>query len=63
MEPSKRLSYSNELNDEVFFSSEIYERTKGNPNPFLSSLCPAGNDSLDEYTARLTGKVLAALRA
>ena len=67
MEPSKRLSYFNELNvdlnDEAFFSSEIFERTKDNPNPFLSSLCPTSNDSLDEYAARLTGKVLAALRA
>jgi len=66
MEPSKRLSYFNELNvdlnDEAFFSSEIYERTKSNPNPFLSSLCSTDNDSLDEYAAQLTGKVLSALR-
>ena len=67
MRPSKRISYFNELNvdlnDEAFFSSEIYERTKDNPNPVLSSLCPTNNDSLDEYTFMLTGKVIAALRA
>jgi hypothetical protein len=67
MKPSERISYFNELNvdlnDEAFFSSEIYERTKDNPNPVLSSLCPQNNDSLDEYTSRLTGKVIAALRA
>jgi len=67
MRSSKRNSYFNELNvdlnDETFFSSEIYERTKDNPNPVLSSLCPSNNDSLDEYASRLTEKVLAALRA
>jgi len=67
MKPSEKVSYFNELNvdlnDETFFSSEIYERTKDNPNPVLSTLCPPSNDSLDEYTSRLTGKVLAALRA
>jgi len=67
MEPSKNVSYFNELNvdlnNEAFFSSEIYERTKGNPNPFLSSLCSTSDDSLDEYATRLTGKVIAALRA
>jgi len=67
MKPSERISYFNELNvdlnDEAFFSSEIYERTKDNPNPVLSTLCPPSNDSLDEYTSQLTGKVLAALRA
>jgi len=67
MKPSERISYFNELNvdlnDETFFSSEIYERTKDNPNPVLSSLCSSNNDSLDEYTFRLTRKVIAALRS
>jgi len=67
MKHFNKISYFNELNvdlnDEAFFSSEIYERTKDNPNPVLSSLCPPNNDSLDEYTSRLTGKVLSALRA
>jgi len=67
MKPSERISYFNELNidlnNEAFFSSEVYERTKDNPNPNLSTLCPSNSDSLDEYTSRLTGKVLAALRA
>jgi len=67
MRTSERISYFNELNvdlnDETFFPSEIYEKTKDNPNPVLSTLCPPNNDSLDEYTSRLTGKVIAALRA
>ncbi|MDR2702141.1 MAG: hypothetical protein LBB72_06900 [Spirochaetaceae bacterium] len=66
MEPSKRMSYFNELavdlNDETFFSPEIYERTKNNPNPGTSSQCLPCNDSLDEYANRLSGKILSALR-
>jgi hypothetical protein len=41
-ESSKRMSYFNELpvdlNEEAFFSSEIYERTKDNPNPNTSCM-------------------------
>jgi len=66
MEPSKRMSYFNELaidlNDEAFFSSEIYERTKNNPNPNTSYLCHPCNDSLDEYASHLSSKILSALR-
>jgi len=66
MEPSKRMTYFNELsvnlNDETFFSSEIYERSKDNPNPNTSYLCHSCNDSLDEYAKRLSGKILSALR-
>ena len=66
MESSKRMSYFNELavdlNDEAFFSSEIYERTKNNPNPSTSSLCYPCNDSLDEYANQLSVKILSALR-
>jgi hypothetical protein len=66
-ESSKRMSYFNELtvdlNDEAFFSSEIYERTKDNPNPNTSYVCDSCNDSLDEYASQLSGKILSALRA
>jgi hypothetical protein len=66
MEPSRRLSYFNELvvdlNDEAFFSSEIYERTKNNPNPNTSYPCHTCNDSLDEYASQLSSKILSALR-
>ena len=67
MEPSERMSYFNELavnlNDEAFFSSEIYERTKNNPNPGTSYPCYTCNDSLDEYASLLSQKILSALRA
>ena len=67
MEPSRKMSYFNELavdlNDETFFSSEIYERTKNNPNPNTSYPCRPCNDSLDEYASLLSGKILSALRA
>jgi hypothetical protein len=66
MEPSKRVSYFNELtvdlNDEAYFSSEIYERTKADPNPGTSHPCHPCNDSLDEYASRLSGQILSALR-
>jgi len=67
MEPSKKMSYFNELavdlNDEIYFSSEIYERTMNNPNPNTSRPCPPCNDSLDEYASQLSRKILSALRA
>jgi len=67
MEPSKKMSYFNELavdlNDEAFFSSEIYERTKNNPNPSTSYPCHPCNDSLDEYANQLSVKIISALRA
>jgi hypothetical protein len=67
MEPSKRLSYFNELsvdlNDEVFFSSEIYDRTMNNPNPHISRPCKPCNDSLDEYASQLSSKLFSTLRA
>lgn len=65
-EKTVRMSYFNELvvnlNDEAFFSSEIYERTKSNPNPNTSSPCHPCNDSLDEFASQLSGKILSALR-
>jgi len=67
METSKRMTYFNELavnlNDEAFFSSEIFERSKDNPNPSTSYLCHPCNDSIDEYARRLSGKILSALRS
>jgi len=67
MEPSKRMSYFNELtinlNNEAFFSSEIYERTKNNPNPSTSYQCYPCNDSLDEYASLLSQKIMSALKA
>jgi len=66
MEPLKRMSYFNtlasDLNDEAFFSSEIYERTKNNPNPNTSYLCHPCNDSLDEYANQLSKKIISALK-
>ena len=67
MEPSKTLTYFNELtvdlNDEAFFSKEIHERTRENPNPNTSYPCQPCNDSLDEYANQLSGKILSALKA
>jgi hypothetical protein len=67
MEPSKRMTYFNELavnlNDEAFFSSEIFERSKNNPNPNTSYICHPCNDSLDEYARLLSNKILSALRS
>jgi hypothetical protein len=66
MEPSKIPSYFNELtvdlNNEAYFTSEIHERTKTNPNPYVSFPCHPCNDSLDEYATQLTRKILFALR-
>jgi hypothetical protein len=66
MEPLKISSYFNELtidlNNDAYFSSEIHERTKINPNPNVSFPCHPCNDSLDEYAGQLTGKILSALR-
>jgi hypothetical protein len=67
MVSDKEKSYFNDLtvdlNSETFFSSDIYERTKINPNPELSSSCLPCNDSLDEYARKLSGEILAALKA
>jgi len=66
MEPSRRMTYFNELsvdlNDEAFFSSEIYERAKNNLNPNTSYPCHPCNDSLDEYANQLSKKILSALK-
>ena len=66
IEPSKRISYFNELtvdlNNEAYFSSEIHERTKINPNPNVSFPCQLCTDSLDEYANQLTSNILSALK-
>ena len=66
MESKNRMSFFNELevdlNDETFFSSDIYERTKENPNLKASSPCRSCNDSLDEYASRLSGQIISALK-
>ena len=52
MEAKKKMSFFNELiidlNDETFFSSDIYGRTRENPNQNTSSPCRPCNDSLDK---------------
>jgi hypothetical protein len=62
----KDNSYFNDLtidlNDEAFFPSDIYERTKNNPNPALSFPCVSRDDSLDDYASNLTREILSALR-
>ena len=66
MEPAKRTSYFNELavdlNDEAFFSSEIYGRTRENPNLNASYICHPCDDSLDEYASQLSIQILSALK-
>lgn len=66
MEHRKERSYFNDLavdlNNEAFFSADIYERTKSNPNPGLAGPCIPCNDSLDAYADKLSGEILAALR-
>ena len=60
------MPYFNELtvdlNNELYFSSEIHERSKKNPNPDTSLPCNPCNDSLDEYAKHLTYKILSAFR-
>jgi len=66
MEANRKMSFFNELNvdldNEAFFSSNIYERTRENPNLNASSPCRQCNDSLDEYAKQLSSKMLSALR-
>jgi hypothetical protein len=51
-----------DLNDEHLFPSDIYERTKNNPNPAVSSPCVPRNDSLDAYANTLTQEILKSLK-
>jgi hypothetical protein len=51
-----------DLNDEQLFPSDIYERTKNNPNPAISSWCVPRGDSLDAYAANLTQEILKSLK-
>ena len=67
MESMNKLTFFNELtvdlNDETFFSRDIYERSRENPNINVSYACDLSNDSLDAYTKQLSEKILLALRA
>ena len=60
------MTYFNELNvdlnNEEYFPSSIYERTKNNPNPNLSAPCYPCNDSLDAYVSELFDDIFASLK-
>jgi hypothetical protein len=51
-----------DLNDEHLFPSSIYERTRNNPNPAVSSPCEPSDDSLDVYANTLAQKILESLK-
>ena len=61
-----KKSYFNELtvdlDNESYFSAEIYERTRDTPNLKTSYPCQTCNDSLDAYAGQLTRKIFSALR-
>jgi len=65
-EPKERVSYFNELtvnlNNPVFFSSQIHERTRDNPNRNISVPCLRCDDSLDAYANQLAREILPALK-
>jgi hypothetical protein len=51
-----------DLNNERLFPSGIYEQTKNNPNPAVSSPCIQRNDSLDAYASTLVKEILKSLK-
>jgi hypothetical protein len=51
-----------DLNDEALFPVDIYERTKTNPNPAVSSPCVRRDDSLDSYASSLAHEMLRSLK-
>jgi hypothetical protein len=53
-----------DLNNERLFPSEIYEHTKSNPNPAVSSPCVhmQRGDSLDAYANTLVKEILKSLK-
>lgn len=51
-----------DLNNQRLFPSDIYEQTKNNPNPAVSSPCVQRNDSLDAYASTLTKEILNSLK-
>ena len=59
-------SYFNEPkfdpNDLRLFPPDIYERTKSNPNPKVSTQCKKNNQSLDEYAGHLAQEIIDALK-
>jgi hypothetical protein len=50
-----------DLNDEHLFPSDIYERTKNNPNPVVSYPCVQREDSPDAYASTLAQGILKSL--
>jgi hypothetical protein len=60
------LTYFNDLkvdlDNERLFPSDIYERTKNNPNPDVSSPCVQRKDSLDAYATTLAQEILKSLK-
>ena len=58
------MKYFNELsadlNDEAYFSSEISERTRENPNMHISEPCRPCNNSLDDYAKTLVAETFVA---
>jgi hypothetical protein len=59
-------SYFNEpkfdLNDLSLFPPDIYERTKQNSNPRVSTQCVKNTRSLDEYAGLLAKEIIDALK-
>jgi hypothetical protein len=62
----EETSYFNEpkfdLNDLSLFPPDIYERTKQNPNPKVSTQCDRNAKSLDEYAGRLAQEIIDSLK-
>jgi hypothetical protein len=52
-----------DLNDNAYFSPEISERTKENPNQHLTLSCQPSDDSLDEYAKNLVKEMFAAFQS
>jgi len=51
-----------DLNNEEYFPSYIYERTKDNPNPKLTAMCRPCDESLDAYISELFDDIFSALK-
>jgi hypothetical protein len=51
-----------DLNNNAYFSPEISERTKENPNLRLSVPCSPSSDSLDEYAENLANEMFGSLK-
>lgn len=51
-----------DLNDLALFPADIYERTKRNPNPKVSTYCQKNNKSLDDYAKCLAQELITTLK-